>query len=138
MKKLFLSLLILFAGVFVFEASANTYRLDQAEVDQMFAQAEQVDLMAMHSMSPMTSNTASTMLAVQDKDPLIAFILAWVVGPLGIHRAYLGTSTGTIIAYILTAGGCGIVAMVDWIVLLIGLVNDDISKYIDNPSFFMW
>ena len=138
MKKLFLSLMILFAGVLVAEASANAYRLDQAEVDKMFAQAEQVDLMAMHSMSPMTTNTSTSMLAVQDKDPVIAFVLAWVVGPLGIHRAYLGTSTGTIIAYILTAGGCGIVAMVDWIVLLIGLVNDDISKYIDNPSFFMW
>ena len=42
------------------------------------------------------------------------------------------------VGYILTCGGCGIVATVDWIVLLIGLINNDISKYVNNPKFFMW
>jgi hypothetical protein len=42
-------------------------------------------------------------------------------------------------AYIFTCFGIfGIVPLVDWIVLLIGLVNDDISKYEDNDKFFMW
>ena len=51
----------------------------------------------------------------------------------------MGTATLTGVGYILTLGGCGIVATVDWIVLLIALVNNEgISKYEDNPKFFMW
>ncbi|OWY19836.1 TM2 domain-containing protein [Sphingobacteriales bacterium UPWRP_1] len=73
-----------------------------------------------------------------DKNPVVAFILAWFLGSLGIHRFYLGTKTLTGIGYILTCGGFGIVALVDWVMLLIGLIDDDISKYIDNPKFFMW
>ncbi len=136
MKKTVILTLILFMGLFCIKANASPYHLDHAAVDQMFAQAEQVDLMSMNSM--MSTAGSTTMLSVQEKDPVVAFVLAWFLGPLGIHRAYLGTSTGTIIGYILTGGGCGIVALVDWIVLLIGLINDDISQYVDNPKFFMW
>ncbi len=135
MKKLLLFMLIVFAGLFAVQANANHYYLDHAAVDAMFAEAEQVDFMAMNTMAPLAGSHA-TLSA--EPDAAIAFLLAWFIGPLGIHRAYLGTSTGTIIAYILTLGGCGIVAFVDWVVLLIGLVNNDISKYVDNPSFFMW
>ncbi len=139
MKKATFTLLIIFAGVFAANAGASSYYLDNASVDLMFEKAEQVDMFEMSSMSPLsTAATSTSMLTANEKDPAIAFILAWFVGPLGIHRAYLGTSTGTIIGYILTLGGCGIVAFVDWVVLLIGLINDDISKYVDNPSFFMW
>lgn len=137
MKKVLLSFVAIFICAFAIQANTSMYHLDHNAVDQMFAQAEHVDLLSMHSTSFM-AGSSTTMLSAQDKDPVIAFILAWFIGPLGIHRAYLGTSTGTIIGYILTLGGCGIVAFVDWVVLLIGMINDDISKYIDNPKFFMW
>ena len=135
MKKALLPLLFLCFGLFSTQANASMYHLDNDAVDQMFAQAEQVDMLAMHSMAPTAANAT---FVAQEKDPVIAFILAWFLGPLGIHRAYLGTSTGTIIGYILTAGGCGIIAFVDWVLLLIGLINDDISQYVNNPRFFMW
>ncbi len=135
MKKALLPLLFLCIGLFSTQANASMYHLDNDAVDQMFAQAEQVDMLAMHSMAPTAANAT---FVAQEKDPVIAFILAWFLGPLGIHRAYLGTSTGTIIGYILTAGGCGIIAFVDWVLLLIGLINDDISQYVNNPRFFMW
>ncbi len=75
-----------------------------------------------------------------DKSEVVAFILSWVVGVLGIHRIYMGTSTGVVVGYILTCGGLGIVALVDWIVLLIALVDDDktIDKYVGSKRFFMW
>ncbi len=137
MKKFVLSVAILLIGIFAVQADNTAYYPDFNSVDQLFAQAEQVDPMAMPGFAPLAGmETPTTILS--DKDPAIAFILAWFLGPLGIHRAYLGTSTGTIVAYIITLGGCGIVAFVDWVMLLIGLVNDDISKYVDNPSFFMW
>lgn len=137
MKKLIFTSLAVFLCAFAINANTSMYHLDQNAVDQMFAQAEQVDIFSMHSNTLMTSTT-TTMLSAHDKDPTVAFILAWVLGPLGIHRAYLGTSTGTIIGYILTAGGCGIISTIDWVLLLIGLINNDIDNYVDNPSFFMW
>ncbi len=137
MKNFLPVALILVFGLFSFQASASSYYVDHAAVDQMFAQAEQVDMSVMNSMVPLVA-APSSMASLDEPDPTIAFILAWFVGPLGIHRAYLGTATGTIVGYVLTLGGCGIVAFVDWVVLLIGLINDDISKYVDNPAFFMW
>ncbi len=139
MKKIMFFAIFAFAGLFLSQASANSYQLNDAAVDQMFAQAEVVDFFAVETMAPLAeSGYASNAQFVDDKDPLIAFLLSWFLGYLGIHRAYLGTSTGTIVGYILTLGGCGIVATIDWIMLLIGLVNNDISQYIDNPKFFMW
>ena len=139
MKKIItLFLAVVFAG-FTAQAGTSAYRPDHAGIDQLFAQAESVSIMDAGSMAPYADSHMGTGMSVlKEKDPGVAFALSFVLGYLGIHRAYLGTSTGTIVAYILTAGGCGIVATVDWIVLLIGLINDDISKYVDNPSFFMW
>jgi len=139
MKKIMFFAIFAFAGLFLSQASANSYQLNDAAVDQMFAQAEVVDFFAVETMAPLAeSGYASNAQFVDEKDPIVAFLLSWFLGYLGIHRAYLGTSTGTIVGYILTLGGCGIVATIDWIMLLIGLVNNDISQYIDNPKFFMW
>ncbi len=140
MKKVFTFALVVLLGVFAFNAEASSnYRLNEAAVDEMFAQAEPVDFLAMNTMAPLAgASTSSHAMLQQQKQPAVAFVLAWFLGPLGIHRAYLGTSTGTLIGYILTLGGCGIVAFVDWVVLLIAVVEDDISKYVDNPRFFMW
>ena len=139
MKKIFLILVVILVGITSANAESSMYRLDQAAVDNMFAQAEQVDFLALNTMSPLDVNgIQGSQLYLREKTPAVAFVLAWFLGPLGIHRAYLGTTTGVIVGYILTLGGCGIIAFVDWIVLLIGVIEDDISKYIDNPKFFMW
>ena len=80
-----------------------------------------------------------TTALVAERNATVAFVLSWFVGFLGVHRFYMGTETLTGVGYILTLGGCGIVAFVDWIVLLIALINQEgISKYEDNPKFFMW
>ncbi len=69
------------------------------------------------------------------KEKGVAVFLAVTVGVLGVHRWYLGTSTATLVAYALTFGGFGIVTVID-IVQLIRI--KDISRYSDNPDFFMW
>jgi TM2 domain-containing membrane protein YozV len=137
MKKTITFLLLVIFGIAA--ANASHYRLNSEAVDKMFAEAESVEFFTPNAMAPYAdfAGTSHTFIS-QDKNPAVAFILAWAVGYLGIHRAYLGTSTGTIVAYILTLGGCGIVALVDWVVLLLALIDDDISKYVDNPKFFMW
>jgi TM2 domain-containing membrane protein YozV len=138
-KTMFAAIFSLFLSISCFASASESasYYIDDNAVETVFEQG------SLLSVIPATMETESQAYAGPqfvnaDKNPWVAFVLAWVLGGLGIHRWYLGTSTGTKIGYCLTLGGCGIVALVDWIVLLIGAINDDIGKYEDNPSFFMW
>ncbi len=54
---------------------------------------------------------------------VIALILCFTVGYLGIHRFYLG-HIGIGIIQLLTAGGCGIWVIIDLIMLLTGSLKD--------------
>ncbi|HEX5001121.1 MAG TPA: TM2 domain-containing protein [Bacteroidia bacterium] len=124
-------------------AGASQYKLDNSSVDALFAQSVNVTSTMMTgtadlSFASFAIPTSSSNAMVGDKTPVVAFLLAFFLGFLGIHRFYLGTKTMTGVGYILTCGGLGIVAFVDWILLLIGTINDDIDKYVDNPKFFMW
>ncbi len=140
MKQILTLFSIVLLGVFSLQAGNSSYQIDDASVDALFESAETVDFNSFeNNTAPLgIANTHSEAYFQQEKDPLVAFLLSWFLGYLGIHRAYLGTSTGTIVGYILTLGGCGIIATIDWVMLLIGLINDDISQYVDNPKFFMW
>lgn len=53
------------------------------------------------------------------KSQVIALVLVFLVGVLGIHRFYLGY-TGIGIAQLLTFGGCGIWALIDLVRIIIG------------------
>ncbi len=58
-----------------------------------------------------------------EKKRLIAFLLCFFLGPLGVHRFYVG-KTGTGVAMILTIGGFGIWALVDLVMILCGAFKD--------------
>ena len=62
------------------------------------------------------------------KSQIIAAILCWVVGILGIHRFYLGYTWQGIVQ-LLTLGGCGIWALVDFIRILTGNLQPKDSEY---------
>lgn len=140
MKQITTLLAIIFISALSLQAGNSSYQIDDAAVDAMFESAEVVDLTFFeNNVAPIgIANTHSEAYFQQEKDPVVAFLLSMFLGYLGIHRAYLGTSTGTIVGYILTLGGCGIVVTIDWVMLLVGLINEDISQYVDNPKFFMW
>ncbi len=57
------------------------------------------------------------------KSKVAAALLCFFLGGLGVHRFYLGY-TGLGIAQLLTCGGCGIWALVDFIMILTGSVKD--------------
>lgn len=56
------------------------------------------------------------MQQISPKSRLVVTLLAFFLGGLGVHRFYLG-KIGTGIAMILTAGGLGIWALVDFIMI---------------------
>lgn len=70
-------------------------------------------------------------MAVSDKSRLVAFLLAWFVGYLGIHRFYVG-KIGTGILWLFTAGLLGIGVFIDWILILVGSFKDDKGNVISN------
>ena len=81
----------------------------------------------------------STIQHLTTKDPVVAWLLSFPVGMLGLHRVYLGAGSRMAVLYIVTAGGFfGIVPMIDWILLLRGIQDDDISQFVNNRRFIMW
>jgi hypothetical protein len=58
-----------------------------------------------------------------DKEWLITVLLSFFVGILGIDRFYLGY-TGLGILKLITLGGCGIWALIDLILIVIGSLPD--------------
>ena len=60
---------------------------------------------------------------ISPKSRLAAALLAWFLGVIGIHRFYVG-KVGTGILQILTFGGLGIWALIDFIMILVGSFKD--------------
>ena len=130
MKKFLAVIVALFAVVAV--ANATNYSVDEASVDALFTEA----------VMEAPAAPAAALPAVGG-DPQITNIIALVVdmvglGFFGIHRLILGTQPINCLWYFLTIGGIfGIIPLVDWIMILIDLINGSAS-YLDNPAFIMW
>ena len=63
------------------------------------------------------------MAETSDKKRLVAFLLCFFLGVLGVHRFYVG-KVGTGIAQILTFGGLGLWVLIDFIMILCGSFKD--------------
>lgn len=62
---------------------------------------------------------------------LVTLLLCWFLGVFGVHRFYTGHITIGIIQ-LLTLGGCGIWALIDLIILIIGDFKDSDGNPIKN------
>ena len=66
-----------------------------------------------------------------DKEWLVVLLLCFFLGSFGIHRFYVG-KTGTAILQLLTCGGCGIWALIDFIMIIVGKFTDADGNVIKN------
>lgn len=58
-----------------------------------------------------------------DKKILPAFLMCFFLGCFGVHRFYVG-KIGTGLLQIVTLGGLGIWALIDWIMIMCGAFTD--------------
>lgn len=155
MKKALLSL-ALACSVTVFSFAAETkeannsdaYFVNDSQIENLFSASADVSeanpalAQAIDATGTFEANAKKQQASVYsvksgDKSAAAALVLDFFLGPLGIHRIYLGTATMTWIGYILSCGGiCGIIPAVDFWVMVFNF--NDISDYVDNTKFFMW
>lgn len=144
MKKVLFTLFTVCALSFgVFAENDNDYTVDDNAIEQVFAQSAEMTM----SDVALFSNEGLNLMGMQNAanlnaatvNPWGAWAICWLLGEFGIHRHYMGTSKPMWLYYTLTCGGVfGIAYVVDWVVLLIGAIQNDISQYCNNDKFFMW
>lgn len=81
---------------------------------------------AFHAPKSLTAKTATA--PASGKSQIVAAILCFFLGGLGIHRFYLGYTWQGVVQ-LLTGGGCGIWALIDFIRILIGDLGPKSGNY---------
>jgi TM2 domain-containing membrane protein YozV len=74
-------------------------------------------------------------ISIKENPRLVAIALNVLLGPLGVHRLYLGTDVKIPVLYTLTFGGGGVVWVIDLGFLIF---SKDITRFKNNKRFFMW
>lgn len=143
MKKVLFSLFAVLALSFSAMAeNDNAYTIDDNAIEQVFAQSTDVtagDVELFNLQGMMLPGQAGENAVLSSKSPWAAWALCWVLGGFGIHRHYMGTAGYMWALYTFTFFGIfGIVPTIDWVVLLVGAIQGNISDYTNNRSFFMW
>ncbi len=134
MKKVILCLIaVLGLGI---AASAANYTIDEQSIDAMIEMAEEVTPAAMGAQGA----TDVTIHLGNGAQPIVAFLLSIfpVTSWLAIHRMYMGTSILAVILNIVTGAGFGVVYVIDWVMLLIGVLDNNIGQYCNNGRWWMW
>ncbi len=118
----------------------QNYKVDEMALEEMFESSEDITFAG----GAANFNLPSTLQKTDTDKQMIAGIIAIaeIITGIGIlipiHRLVLGTGneTAKIIAlYCVTLGGCGLLTLIDAIMLLI---DSGGNKYIENSKFIMW
>lgn len=76
----------------------------------------------------MTNQANQQSSSKSDKSQLIALLLCFFLGGLGIHRFYLGYTWQGVVQ-LLTGGGCGIWTLIDFVRIIMGTLEPKGGSY---------
>jgi hypothetical protein len=149
MKKTLICLLL--AAVFIViksnTAFATDYKLNDTKIDQLFSSS--TELILNESNETNIGDSFGFLLGenlkpAEDNKQMIAGAIAIASVVLGVgiifpfHRFIIGTGGKPFkifALYCVTLGGCGVITLVDGVLLL---MDGNGTKYLDNSKFIMW
>lgn len=111
------------------QSSVNVSNYNEAKTVIENLKAEKLSIKEKAALKIATKSTATA--DGGGKSQLVAAVLAFLVGGLGIHRFYLGYKKEGIIQ-LLTAGGCGVWALIDLIRIITGDLKPKDGDYTDK------
>lgn len=138
MKK---TLLVCMVALFVVIAQSfgnSKYRVDDAQIESIFDNAISVQKSNM-DLTKLYEDTNARFEIKEGKSPIAAFVIAWFLGGIAIHRVYLGGTPLLVVGYLFTIFGFfGLIPLGDIIVLLVSVFKNDLGKYEGSDAFIMW
>jgi TM2 domain-containing membrane protein YozV len=72
------------------------------------------------------------MADVSEKKRLVALLLCFFLGGLGVHRFYVGKVGTGIVQIVTLAGFLGIWPLIDFIMIIVGKFTDKQGKVLEN------
>lgn len=129
---------ILFAMVVSFGVMAGNYRLDEASVDAMIAQADDVTMTEVEAYETMSMNAfASSSEMLADSQTKGGYLLrAFFCGSFALHRYYMGAEGAKyFFFYFCVPVVGGLDACVDFWAVVFG---KDINDYKNNDKLIVW
>jgi TM2 domain-containing membrane protein YozV len=135
MKKILL-IAALVGGFAASTFAKDTYKLNDASVDQMFAQSSDITLtVSTEEATASSMNTEAVSLSLAPSQTKIGYYLRlFFCGMVGLHRSYMGTGGKTIWFYYCIPGLNGAMLFCDfWITIF---KSDLWDKYKNNSALF--
>lgn len=137
MKKFFASIIAILA--ISVAANAADYTINDDAIDALIESSVEVSPISADFTMDMDAAVPSPASISSSASPVGAFLLCTFLGGFGVHRHYMGTRPFMWAIYTFTCGGIfGIVPLIDWVFLIVGIVDDNIGEYCGNTKFFMW
>ena len=136
--KYIVSIILASSIAFSSFAASTNYTIDGQAVENIIQNASENTTLGLNSVL-MNNQRLGEQDTYSSKNATTAVVLALLLGEIGVHRLYLGTTTGVFLAYACTGGGCGALWVVDSLLLVVALLEDgSVAPFIDNPNLFMW
>lgn len=139
MKRLFFSLSFFAASICAIAGNGDKYRVNDASVDQMFAQSQDVSSLLVDEMSLVGLNQPSAVQGASGAQTVGGFLLRNVLcGSIALHRKYMGSDIGKLWwKYLCIPVAGGLASCGDfWFVVIKG--NKALSKYKGSDKWFVW
>ena len=117
-------------------ASAANYSANDAAIDAAIENAVEVNAFNFSN-----DVTPGATYVLEGNNDIIALLLTWFLGPLGIHRIYMGADKLTWLWYcLLSCIGIGeLLALGDLVFEVIAYFDGSgMGKFYNNPNLIMW